>query len=96
MINLFSKSTKYDNYKFYLSVIYFCWLASLLMYFLFGEYIKAGALENGVKLGNDSEFYLREARKILSGDISILQHKSKFGYLLFLIPFYILIFLYSM
>lgn len=87
MIDLFLKSTKYDNNKYYLSAIYFCWLASLLMYFLFGEYIKAGALENGVKLGNDSEFYLRETRNILSGDISILQYKSKFGYLLFLIPF---------
>ena len=87
MIDLFLKSTKYDNNKYYLSAIYFCWLASLLMYFLFGEYIKAGALENGVKLGSDSEFYLREARNILSGNISILQYKSKFGYLLFLIPF---------
>ncbi len=38
-------------------------------------------------MGNDSEFYLRETRNILNGDTSILQYKSKFGYLLFLIPF---------
>ena len=87
MTNFFFKYTKNVNYKTYLLVIYLCWLSSLLMYFFFSEYVKAGALESGVKLGNDSKFYLRETINILNGDISILKHKSKFGYLLFLLPF---------
>lgn len=87
MFSFFLKNIKYQNYKAYLLVIYLCWLGSLLLYFFFSEYVKAGVLEDGVKLGNDSVFYLRETRNILNGDISILQYKSKFGYLLFLIPF---------
>jgi hypothetical protein len=87
MTNFFFKYIKNLNYKSYLLVIYLFWLGSLLMYFFFSEYVKAGALEGGVKLGNDSTFYLRETTNILNGDISFLQHKSKFGYLLFLLPF---------
>jgi len=81
------KSLKNVNQRQYLLLIYFVWLTSLLIFFFFSEFIKAGALEGGVKLGNDSKFYLREAENIINGNISILKYKSKFGYLLFLYPF---------
>lgn len=70
-----------------LFIIYSIWLISLIVYFIFSEYIKAGALENGVNYGADSTFYLRESRNIINGDISIFKHKGYFGYLLFLAPF---------
>ncbi len=87
MTNFLIKNIKHKNYKLYLLVIFFVWIFSLLIYFFFSELIRGGALENGVKLGNDSFFYLGEAQKIINGDISILENKSKAGYLLFLIPF---------
>jgi len=85
--SFFFKYSKNLNYKTYLFLIYLCWVSSLLLYFFFSEYVKSGALENGVKLGNDSKFYLRETINIINNDVSIFQHKSKFGYLLFLLPF---------
>ena len=87
MIDIISKNIKNKNYRLYLLIIYFFWISSLIIYLFFSELIKGGALENGVKLGNDSIFYLGEAKKIINQEISILEHKSKFGYLLFLIPF---------
>jgi len=80
------KSNKY-NHNLYLSLIYILWLLSIFSYFFLDDYIKAGNLEEGVKLGNDSYFYLRESKNILNGESSFLDYKSKFGYLLFLIPF---------
>jgi len=76
-----------DNYDFYLILIYFFWVLSIISYFFLNEFIKAGDLVDGVKLGNDSKFYLREAQNIINGESSILDYKSKFGYLLFLLPF---------
>jgi hypothetical protein len=82
-----NRNFKFNNHNLYLVLIYFFWAISILFYFLFNEYIKAGNLEDGVKLGNDSRFYLRESKNILNGWSSIFDYKSKFGYLLFLIPF---------
>ena len=87
MLDFFLKDAKYKNYKLYLLFIYFLWLTSLFTYFYLSEFVKAGGLENGVKLGNDSLLYLREARSILNGDSSVLELKSKFGFIIFLIPF---------
>ena len=82
-----NRNFKFNNHNLYLVLIYFFWAISILFYFLFNEYIKDGNLEDGVKLGNDSRFYLRESKNILNGLSSIFDYKSKFGYLLFLIPF---------
>ena len=60
---------------------------SILLYFFLDDYVKAGSLENGVLFGTDSKFYIREATEILNGEASILDFKSKFGYILFLTPF---------
>ena len=81
------KKLGFDNYDFYLILIYFFWVLSIISYFFLNEFIKAGDLVDGVKLGNDSKFYLREAQNIINGESSILDYKSKFGYLLFLLPF---------
>ena len=78
---------KLNNYNLYLFIIYFFWITSIILYFFFSDYIKAGSLDNGVKFGSDTKFYFREAAGILSGEASILDYKSKFGYILFLIPF---------
>ena len=86
MFNFIIKK-KYKNFKLYLLLIYSLWFSSLIIYFFFNELVESGSFENGVKLGNDSVFYLREARNIINGDISIFEHKTKFGYLIFLIPF---------
>ena len=80
------KLVKY-NHNLYLSLIYILWILSILSYFFLDDYLKAGSLNNGVKFGNDSKFYLGQAAEILSGEASILDYKSKFGYILFLIPF---------
>jgi len=80
------KLNKY-NYNLYLSLIYILWILSILSYVFLDDFIKAGSLNNGVKFGSDSKFYLREAAGILSGEVSILDYKSTFGYILFLIPF---------
>lgn len=82
-----NKNFNFNNHKLYLTLIYLFWAISILFYFFFNEYIKAGNLIDGVKLGNDSRFYLRESKNILNGLSSILDYKSKFGYLLFLMPF---------
>ena len=76
-----------QNHNLSLFVIYLLWLISLTVYFFFSEFIKAGALVDGVNYGSDSEFYLRESRNITNGDIPILKYKGYFGYLLFLAPF---------
>ena len=81
------KNLKLNNHNLYLALVYFFWAISILFYFFFNEYIKAGNLEEGVKLGNDSRFYLSESKNILNGLSSLLDYKSKFGYLLFLMPF---------
>ena len=87
MVNLIFKSLKNINQRQYLLLIYFVWLTSLLIFYFFSQFINAGALEGGVKLGNDSRFYLSESKNILNGLSSLLDYKSKFGYLLFLMPF---------
>ena len=84
---MFSSEIKFKNFNLYLSLIYLSWITILLLYFFFSEYIKFGDLENGVKFGADTKFYLREANKIISGEATVLDYKSKFGYILFLIPF---------
>lgn len=76
-----------QNQNLSLFIIYLLWLISLAVYFLFSEFIKAGALKDGVNYGADSIFYLKESRNIINGDISILKYKGYFGYLLFLTPF---------
>jgi len=78
---------KLDNYNLYIFLIYTLWIISIILYFFLDDFVKAGNLEDGVKLGNDSYFYLRESKKILNGESSILDYKSKFGFILFLIPF---------
>ena len=78
---------KLDNYNLYIFLIYTLWIISIISYFFLDDFVKAGNLEDGVKLGNDSYFYLRESKNILNGEASILDYKSKFGYILFLIPF---------
>lgn len=87
MINSFIKNNNYKNYKYHFVLIYFFWLISLILYFFFSEFVKAGTLDNGFKLGNDSDFYLDGAVDIINGNISILKYKSKVGYILFLVPF---------
>ena len=86
-MKFFSEKTKFENYKIYIFVIYTLWLISIFLFFQFSELIKAGGLEDGVKLGNDSIFYLREAQYVIDGTASIMDYKSKFGYIAFLIPF---------
>ena len=87
MLNVFNEKSKLKNYNLYLFIIYIFWIISLILFYSFSEYIKAGSLENGVKLGNDSHFYLREAANIIAGKASIMDYKSKFGYIFFLLPF---------
>ena len=84
---MFNRNIKFYNYNLYILSIYFFWIVILSLYFFFSEYIKAGGLENGVKFGADTKFYLRQANKIIIGDASIFDYKSKFGYILFLLPF---------
>ena len=86
MTNNKIKLDKY-NHNLYLIAIYTLWLISIFLYFFLDNYIKAGNLVDGVKLGNDSYFYLGESKNILNGKSSFLDYKSKFGYLLFLLPF---------
>ena len=45
---------KFNNYYFYISLIYFSWIISIFLYFIFDDYVKAGTLVDGVKLGTDS------------------------------------------
>ena len=86
-MDLNKKKLNRYNHNLYLSLIYILWLLSILSYFFLDDYLKAGSLHNGVKFGNDSKFYFGQAAGILSREASILDYKSKFGYILFLIPF---------
>ena len=61
-------------------IIFFCWLSFLCSYYFLDHLIKAGNLEDGFKLGGDSDFYLRETRNIIDGNSSYFDTKSKFGY----------------
>ncbi len=77
---------EFKNYNLYLLLIYSFWIISLLLYFFLSDYVKAGALINGVKFGADSAYYLEQTNNIIKGDY-IFDNKSKIGYLLFLFPF---------
>ena len=57
---------KLDNYNLYIFLIYTLWIISIISYFFLDDFVKAGNLEDGVKLGNDSYFYLRESKNILN------------------------------
>ena len=59
----------------------------MISYPLIDEYIKAGKLIEGVYYGTDSYTYINWTNDFLSGKDSILRWKSKFGYILFLVPF---------
>ena len=78
---------KLNNYNIYLSLIYIAWIISMIAYPLMDEYIKAGKLIEGVYYGTDSYTYINWTNDFLSGKDSILRWKSKFGYILFLVPF---------
>ena len=78
---------KLNNYNIYLSLIYIAWIISMIAYPLIDEYIKAGKLIEGVYYGTDSYTYINWTNDFLSGKDSILRWKSKFGYILFLVPF---------
>ena len=78
---------KFNNYNLYLFLIYALWIISMLSYFFIDEYIKAGKLIEGVYYGTDSYTYINWTNDFLSGKDSILRWKSKFGYILFLVPF---------
>ena len=82
-----SYKIKLDNYNLYLSLIYILWIISLISYPFIDHYIKAGNLIDGVYMGTDSYSYIIWSNNILDGTDPILKWKSKFGYLLFLIPF---------
>ena len=74
---IFSRNLKFNNYKLYLSSIFIIWFSFIFFYFFFNDFIKAGGLENGVKYGNDTHFYLKEASKILFGKASQVPASSK-------------------
>jgi hypothetical protein len=84
---MLNKNLKFNNHNLYLITVYFLWIISIISYFFLDDFVKAGSLEDGVKFGTDSKFYIREATEILNGEASILDYKSKFGYILFLTPF---------
>lgn len=77
----------YKNYNTYLFLVFILWIISITSYFFLNEFVKAGGLENGVKYGTDTHFYLNEVKKILNETGSFLDVKSKFGFILFLTPF---------
>ena len=84
---MLNKKVIFNNYNLQLSIIFILWIVSILLYFFLNDYVKAGSLEGGVKFGADSKFYIRQATMILNSEASVLDYKSKFGYILFLIPF---------
>ncbi len=84
---MFHNKFRLNNYNLYIFLIYFFWIISIILYFFLDDYIKAGSLDNGVKYGADSAFYLKQAKLFLSGEASLMEYKSKFGYILFLVPF---------
>ena len=84
---MLNKKVIFNNYNLQLFIIFILWIISILLYFFLNDYVKAGSLEGGVKFGADSKFYIRQATMILNSEASVLDYKSKFGYILFLIPF---------
>ncbi|MDA9200053.1 hypothetical protein N9O47_02955 [Candidatus Pelagibacter sp.] len=84
---MLNKNLIFNNYNLYLATVFIFWIISIILYFFLNDYVKAGSLENGVKFGADSKFYIRQATMVLNGEASILDYKSKFGYILFLTPF---------
>lgn len=84
---MFKSALFYKNYNTYLLLVFSLWIVSITSYFFLNEFVKAGGLENGVKYGTDTHFYLNEVKKILNGTGSFLDVKSKFGFILFLTPF---------
>lgn len=84
---MINKNFQFNNYNLYIILTFSLWLITILLYFFFSEYIKAGSLNNGVKFGSDTKFYFRQANLIINGDVNIFDYKSKLGYILFLIPF---------
>ena len=84
---MLNKKAIFNNYNLQLFIIFILWIISILLYFFLNDYVKAGSLEGGVKFGADSKFYIRQATMILNSEASVLDYKSKFGYILFLIPF---------
>ena len=84
---MFKNKIRLNNYNLYISLVYFFWIISIISFFFVDDYIKAGSLDNGVKYGADSEFYIKQANLILSGEVSILDYKYNYGFILFLIPF---------
>ena len=84
---MLNKNLKFNNYNLYLITVYILWIISIISYFFLNDFIKAGSLADGVKFGADSKFYIRKATEIINGEALILDYKSKFGYILFLIPF---------
>ncbi len=84
---MFNLNMKFNNYNFYIFFIYFSWMISIFLYFIFDDYVKAGTLVDGVKLGTDSHYYFKVVNNIISGEASLLDYKSKIGFLSFLYPF---------
>jgi len=82
-----NKNLIFNNYNLYLVTIFIFWIATILLYFFFDDYLKAGSLENGVKFGTDSKLYIKVVTEIINGEASILDWKSKIRYFLFLTPF---------
>tara|TARA_X000000950_G_scaffold105315_1_gene132690 strand:+ start:285 stop:1484 length:1200 start_codon:yes stop_codon:yes gene_type:complete len=82
-----NKNLIFNNYNLYLITVFIFWITSILLYFFLDDYVKAGSLENGVKIATDSKLYIRVVTEIINGEASILDWKSKIGYFLFLTPF---------
>ena len=82
-----NKNFIFNNYNLYLIAIFILWITTIILYLFFDDYVKAGSLENGVKIGRDSILYIRIVTEIINGEASILDWKSKIGYILFLTPF---------
>lgn len=67
---------KFNNYKLYLSFVYFFWIISIVLYFFL----------SGIKYGGDTLSYLGSANDILNGDLSSIGYRSGFGLILILLP----------
>ncbi len=70
------KDSKFNNYKSYLSFIYFFWITLIILYFFL----------SGIKYGGDTPSYLGSAQDILSGDFSSIGYETRLGLILFLLP----------
>ena len=82
-----NKNFIFNNYNLYLITVFIFWITTILLYFFLDDYVKAGSLENGVKIATDSGLYIRVVTEIINGEASFLDWKSKIGYFLFLTPF---------